>query len=67
MNILDSINLYDIYDYSEKVYPLMEWGSSQNYKSINSHFKYMNKNFIDKGFPVIIGEVGILNDYFKKK
>ena len=66
LNILDPINLYDILGYSETVYPVMEWGSSRNYKSIISHFKYMNKNFIDKGFPVIIGEIGLLNDYIKK-
>ena len=66
LNILDSISLYDIYGYFEIVYPVMEWGSSQNYKNIISNFNYMNKNFIDKGFPVMIGEVGILNDYIKK-
>ena len=64
-NVLDPINLYDKHGYFEIVYPLMEWGSSQNYKNIISHFKYINQNFIDKGFPVIIGEVGVLNDYIK--
>ena len=64
-NDLDSINFYDKFGYFEIVYPLMEWGSSQNYKNIISTFKHMNQKFIDKGFPVIIGEVGVLNDYIK--
>ena len=66
LNILEPINFYDVYGYSEIVYPLMEWGLSKNYKDLISNFNFMNKNFIDKGFPVIIGEVGILNDYIKK-
>ena len=66
LNILDSIRLYDTYGYSEIIYPVMEWGSSKDYKNIINHFNHMNKNFIDKGFPIMIGEVGILNDYIKK-
>jgi len=65
-NILDLIKLYDKNGNSEEVYPYMEWGSSQNYKSKMSNFDYMKQNFTDKGIPVIIGEVGILNDYIKK-
>jgi len=65
-NILESINLYDTYGYSEIVYPHMEWGSSQNYKNIFNNFNYMKQKFTDKGFPIIIGEVGILNDYIKE-
>ena len=65
-NILDSIKLYDKNGNSEEVYPLMEWGSSQNYKNMISNFNYMKQNFTDKGFPIIIGEVGIPNDYIKK-
>jgi hypothetical protein len=45
---------------------MMDWGSSRNYKDIAIYFSHMKKNFIDKGFPIIIGEVGILNDYIKK-
>ena len=44
----------------------MEWGSPLNYKRIAINFDCMKKNFVDKGFPIIIGEVGILNDYIKK-
>jgi endoglucanase len=65
-NVLEPINLYDKNGYYEIVYPLMEWGSSQHYKNIITNFKYIKKNFLDKGFPVIIGEVGVLNDYIKE-
>ena len=65
-NIIDQINFYDNLGYSKIVYPVTEWGSSHNYKNIISNFNYMKKYFTDKGFPIIIGEVGILNDYIKK-
>ena len=63
---LESIKLYSNTGYSDSVYPLMEWSSPKNYKDIVSNFDIMKKNLVDKGFPVIIGEVGILNDYIKK-
>ena len=63
---IDSIKLYDILGYYNLIYPFMEWGSSQNYKDIESNFANMKRNFTDKGFPIIIGEVGILNDNIKK-
>ena len=63
---LDSFKLYDKLGYFIETFPLMEWGSSQNYIDILSNFDNIKKYFIDKGFPVIIGEVGILNDYIKK-
>ena len=63
---LESIKLYSNTGYSDSVYPLMEWSSPKNYKDIVSNFDIMKKNLVDKGFPVIIGEVGILNDYIRK-
>ena len=63
---IDAINLYDLPGFPIDTFPFMEWGSSQNYKDILSNFDIMKKNFIDKGFPIIIGEVGILNDNIKK-
>ena len=44
----------------------MEWGLSKQYKDIERNFDFMKNNFTDKGIPVIIGEVGILNDYIIK-
>ena len=63
---LEQIKLYSMMGYSDPVYPLKEWGSSQNYKDIASNFDIIKENLVDKGIPVIIGEVGILNDYIKR-
>ena len=63
---IDPINFYNKLGFFLDVFPYMEWGSSQNYKDILSNFDIMKKNFTDKGFPVIIGEVGILNENIKK-
>jgi endoglucanase len=65
-NKLEPINLYNKFGFSDLLYLLMEWGSSLNYKIIVNNFDCMKKNFVDKGFPIIIGEVGFLNDYNKK-
>ena len=66
VNLLDPINLYNKMGFPDYIYPLMKWGSSLNYKNIVLNFETIKENFIDKGFPVIIGEVGILNDYIKQ-
>ena len=63
---LDPIILYNKLGFSNEYFPLMEWGSFKNYKDIMRNFNLMKRNFIDKGIPVIIGEVGILNDYIKR-
>ena len=65
-NILKPINLYDKEGNSNTFYPLMEWGLSRNYKDIISNFNNLKTIFTDKGIPVIIGEIGILNDYIIK-
>jgi len=63
---IDYIKLYDKIGFYNLIYPFMEWGTSQNYKDIESNFAHIKRNFTDKGFPIIIGEVGILNDNIKK-
>jgi len=65
-NILEPINLYNNLGFTNEIVPYMEWGSSKNYKDIVRYFDYLKDNFLEKGFPVIIGEVGILNDYIRK-
>ena len=65
-NNLEPIILYNKHGFGIEIYPCMEWGSSKNYKDIKRNLDYMKQNFVDKGIPVIIGEVGILNDYIKK-
>ena len=66
LNIFEPVNLYNKLGYSDLLFPLMEWGLYHNYKNIIISFDVLKKQFIDKGFPVIFGEVGILNDYIKK-
>jgi len=65
-NILEPINIYNKLGYLDLIYPLMEWGSIQNYKDIISNFDSLKNKFIDQGIPFIFGEVGILNDFIKK-
>jgi hypothetical protein len=65
-NVLAPIILYNIMGFHDEIYPLMKWNSSLNYKTIIRNFDVLKKIFVDKGYPVIFGEVGILNDYIKK-
>jgi len=65
-NILEPINIYNSLGFDNEIVPYMEWGSSKNYKDIVRYFDYLKENFPEKGIPVIIGEVGFLNDYIKK-
>ena len=65
-NILEPFYLYDKEGNTNQVFPHMEWGSSRNYKVLITNFNNMKEMFTDKGFPVIIGEFGILNDYIIK-
>jgi hypothetical protein len=64
--MFEPIILYNRQGFSNKLTPYIEWGLYHNYKDIIFSFDYLKQNFIDKGFPVIFGEVGILNDYIKK-
>ena len=66
LNILEPVNLFNKVGYSDLLSPFTEWGLYHDYKNIKNSFDILKKNFIDKGFPVIFGEVGILNDYIKK-
>jgi len=66
LNPLEPFNLYNRLGFSDILFPLMEWGSSISYKNIITNFDYLKNNLTDKGFPVIIGEVGILNNYIIK-
>ena len=66
LNILEPINIYDKLGYTDLIYPLMKWGSIQDYKDIVNNFDNLKKKFIDQGIPVIFGEVGIPNYIIKK-
>ena len=66
ISLLDPIEIYNKMGFPDYIYPLMNWGSTLNYKSIVTNIEILKENFVDKGFPVIIGEIGILNDYIKQ-
>ena len=42
--------------------PNMNWGRDKDYKEIMDYFSTLKRILIDKGFPVVIGEIGI---YYK--
>ncbi len=66
LNLLEEVNLFNRLGYTDALSPYTEWGLYNNYKNVINSFDILKKKFIDKGFPVIFGEVGILNDYIKK-
>lgn len=46
--------------------PMTTWGSENHYKDIFTNFEKLKKTFTDKGIPVIIVEVGVLQSKKKK-
>ena len=44
------------------IFAISEWGKDADYKEIVGHFELMKKTYIDKGIPVIIGEVGVITE-----
>ena len=50
-------NKYGIYYSAESI---TNWGSNKDYQEIIKYFDFLKKYFINKGIPVIIGQVGIL-------
>jgi endoglucanase len=43
--------------------PITKWGSNYDYKEIMNKMEILKSIFINKGIPVIFGEVGILSKY----
>ena len=43
--------------------PIAKWGSDYDYKEIMNKIEILKSIFINKGIPVIFGEVGILSKY----
>jgi len=46
--------------------PILNWGNQEEYFQIITDFEMMNNNFINKGIPIIINEVGVLTEQKKK-
>ena len=50
-----------------EITPLQKWGDEGNYQEMVTNFETMKKAFVDKGIPVILGEVGVLTEEKKDK
>jgi hypothetical protein len=50
-----------------EITPLTKWGDESNYQEMLTNFETMKKAFVDKGIPVILGEVGVLTEEKKDK
>ena len=48
------------------IQPLNSWGTEGQYKDMFTNFETMKKKFIDKGIPIILGEVGVLTEQKKE-
>ena len=46
--------------------PMTKWGTESDYKEMVTNFETMKKAFVDKGIPVILGEVGVLTEQKKE-
>ena len=46
----------------QKITPMTTWGTESDYKEMTKNFEKMKKNFVDKGIPVVISEVGVITE-----
>ena len=46
--------------------PNFKWGQDKDYKEIMNYFSTLKRILIDKGYPVVLGEIGINNNHFFK-
>ena len=56
----------DSYDDIITYGPTLKWGNSLDYKNLFDNINLIKSNFIDKGIPVIISEVGVLTEEKKE-
>jgi hypothetical protein len=42
--------------------PISKWGTEYNYKELYIYFQNFKEVFVDKGYPVIISEVGVVTE-----
>jgi len=62
----DLIHLYDDLGIDYYFLPNFKWGKDKDYKEIMNYFTKLKRILIDKGYPVVIGEIGIYNKYSDK-
>jgi hypothetical protein len=63
---IEPIFLYDIVGFDYYFLPNFKWGRDKDYKKIMYYFNNLKRILIDKGIPVVIGEIGIYNKYIEK-
>ena len=47
--------------------PTLKWGNSMEYQQLIKNFELLKNNFVDKGIPIIINEVGVKTEEKKRK
>ena len=57
----EPIFLYDNLGIDYYFIPNFNWGKDKDYKEMMNYFRSLKRLLIDKGFPVVIGEIGIYN------
>ena len=63
---IDLIHLYNNLGIDYYFLPNFKWGKDKDYKEIMNYFTKLKRILIDKGYPVVIGEIGIYNKYSDK-
>ena len=58
-----SLNWFNKFGFLYEAIPSTKWGSENDYKEIMNKMKLLKSLFINKGIPVIFGEIGILSKY----
>ena len=54
--------LFTTQSYEDSWFGLEYWGSNGDYNELITNFESMKKSFVDKGIPIIIGEIGVLTN-----
>ena len=54
--------LFTTQPYEESWFGKEKWGSDGDYNELITNFESLKKTFVDKGIPIIIGEIGVLTN-----
>jgi len=63
---IDPIVLYDNLGMDYFFFSNINWGRDRDYKDFIYYFSILKKILIDKGYPAVIGEIGIYNKNIEK-
>jgi len=65
-NYFEPYNWTDANGYTYIYRPTLKWGNSMEYQQLIENFELLKSNYIDKGIPIIINEVGVLTEEKKE-